>query len=1078
MSCPFSLPVPISITVNTSGSVPEPLSNTHSLSSSHGGFTRISEFTFSPLLTAEVLGTEYSMNDLLPNKVSNTTAVWDFGDGFSLSATETLTASHTYKVPGIYTISVFFYDQNGNPYLNTLTETLSVYNYIETSVTLDKKDFIIDATNTIYNVPSFPASEKKTFTINVQTSWQDIPTDGNFTLYMTSSGSNSKPFDTTNKYAHIMPFNAFYDKNGEIINNNAGLDINTNLSEKKYAIEPATNKIWQIDTDLLSVDTLKQYNINVFTLGYSTQNLGLQNEKLAGFYNSTTSRFLSSDKNTSSPVTFSYVDDSPNLEGVRLLVKIDTSNHKLKKFYVDGLEDDINLTYKNYMQGPGILVSNGPGILVRILKPNPDFNNLFSFTSTGVPEMSSINYKRQGDPFQVFIALQDQNKNILKSYNKFIKKTNNDDDYSFVVNWVSGNTTLTSNISSISTVHFPYNTTTNNSELSSFLYLNITPPSTGTWTLNVTARVDSLTASYGEKNYNNYVVLNNAGEECFTGSKTFTVLPSTNETELYKINEDIDYADILKGYRFQSFLHQYNDLFDGLFTSFVGQASSRPTTFGKTVFEKIANFAENHSDIDVCNISQLQSFYDLLNEDVDILLPQAPAELKRLYDLLSIKLSKLIGDYTKEQKLQTNYSTTSAESRNVDFENPIDPTTYTVTAGTKFIARQKFNGDIIVINPQKVASSTLTPESSDATPLLDYSYQDRGSFTIESTPGAAQTTLEDIAWFDKSEVLYGTASVKLAGASTDGDSTADEFGWLTLGTTSDYTYLHGTGDYTIEFNAKSDSNSGTILAFQNTENDYANLTSGWKGVQIRIQGGGPSGSGHMRILIFDGTTAERLTVNMSPSIDISQWRKYAISRSGTTLYFFVDGQLIGTKTQSVNTTGDSSHVPRIADDDHEPSQYGGYGLTWFDQYRITTDARYTANYTTVNGTWPTNANDDSFYNNTDLVLIMDGTYANTQSNQTIKSQYSLNDYNYVSTWGWPLDTTVSRGSGLKTLYDFYPYVSYNETVASQNIQNNVIDYNNVYNDVTRSVSTENSWNSAGGVIYKNIDYQIRKGLNI
>ena len=50
----------------------------------------------------------------------------------------------------------------------------------------------------------------------------------------------------------------------------------------------------------------------------------------------------------------------------------------------------------------------------------------------------------------------------------------------------------------------------------------------------------------------------------------------------------------------------------------------------------------------------MQSFYDLFNEDIDILLPDPPPELKRLYDLFSIKISKLIGDYNKEIKLSTS----------------------------------------------------------------------------------------------------------------------------------------------------------------------------------------------------------------------------------------------------------------------------------------------------------------------------------------------------------------------------------------------------------------------------------------
>ena len=40
-----------------------------------------------------------------------------------------------------------------------------------------------------------------------------------------------------------------------------------------------------------------------------------------------------------------------------------------------------------------------------------------------------------------------------------------------------------------------------------------------------------------------------------------------------------------------------------------------------------------------------------------------------------------------------------------------------------------------------------------------------------------------------------------------------------------------------------------------------------------------------------------------------------------------------------------------------------------------------------------------------------------------------------------------------------------------------IDFNNTYNTVTRGVtSLSGSWDNDGGIVYNNLDYQIRKGL--
>ena len=48
----------------------------------------------------------------------------------------------------------------------------------------------------------------------------------------------------------------------------------------------------------------------------------------------------------------------------------------------------------------------------------------------------------------------------------------------------------------------------------------------------------------------------------------------------------------------------------------------------------------------------------------------------------------------------------------IDFNNPITASTYTVTAYTNFVARQKFNNEFILVNPQKVATKNVDGSSS------------------------------------------------------------------------------------------------------------------------------------------------------------------------------------------------------------------------------------------------------------------------------------------------------------------------------------------------------------------------------
>jgi len=127
--------------------------------------------------------------------------------------------------------------------------------------------------------------------------------------------------------------------------------------------------------------------------------------------------------------------------------------------------------------------------------------------------------------------------------------------------------------------------------LSSFAYINYTPTNIGTNYLSVSGKFPTGT---------------------LTGLYTFFVSSSAENNDLYKVNENFDYAETLKSYRFQSFLNDYDELFDGIIGSIVGTLSSRPTTYGKTIFEKISNFVINNSDIDLCSMSNLNKFYSLI----------------------------------------------------------------------------------------------------------------------------------------------------------------------------------------------------------------------------------------------------------------------------------------------------------------------------------------------------------------------------------------------------------------------------------------------------------------------------------
>ena len=60
-----------------------------------------------------------------------------------------------------------------------------------------------------------------------------------------------------------------------------------------------------------------------------------------------------------------------------------------------------------------------------------------------------------------------------------------------------------------------------------------------------------------------------------------------------------------------------------------GTDESDYSVFGRQVYEKIANFVKNHSDVEICNISQLYSVCEQLDIPIDEYIIEYPASIDR-----------------------------------------------------------------------------------------------------------------------------------------------------------------------------------------------------------------------------------------------------------------------------------------------------------------------------------------------------------------------------------------------------------------------------------------------------------------
>lgn len=629
---------PISYTPQCPSVIAVPLT-----ASALSGYTRITEFTFTPALTGQFANAYHS--DISEVKVS-----WDFGDGYTLSAANTFIAKHRYNYPGNYTVTCYFYDNAGKALLNTLTQTISVDNFKTNRITFGaKNNSVIES--------GIDSIDAQSIRYNVHVTWQDFQPEGN-TIFFAASGSNADLYDDTYKYSFLLPFRSFYNKKNSKftrIKNNKQV---IKLSPMRYVLSGATPVLTA--------------NPNPVSASYI---LG-----------------------ASGNGEVFYFDDSPGNR--KIFGAIDTYKHTIPDYFINNIQTNLNLSELNYLESAVDFCNR------RIVRRKP---KSILLTSTGNKHMTLPQYKRQGDSFQIFAGCQDAKGNYVKTFDKFYYDNAGYDSstvgrFKVTVGSTLASSVTSSAISSVSSADFTYNTTLSSSELSSFFYFNYTPTVTGTHTLYVRGKPEA-----------------NSPE--VSGAYTFTVLPSAGD-EYFKINElDFDYKETLKSYRFQNFLHEYDDLFDGVLGSIVGTLSSNPNTFGKSIFERISNFVINNSDVDTCNIETLRKLYDLFNEEANFNITQTPPDLKRLFNLYTIRFRRLMGMNEKfDESFETFYSSNSAYGKNIDYNNPINTSTYTVTAYTDFVAVQKFNNEFIRIKPQKVSSGTITSGTTEVStyPLSAY----------------------------------------------------------------------------------------------------------------------------------------------------------------------------------------------------------------------------------------------------------------------------------------------------------------------------------------------------------------------
>jgi hypothetical protein len=198
---------------------------------------------------------------------------------------------------------------------------------------------------------------------------------------------------------------------------------------------------------------------------------------------------------------------------------------------------------------------------------------------------------------------------------------------------------------------------------------------------------------YGQPK-SNFIIL--SGE-----SSNFEILSLEPPNNIRKINESFNTAKYYKDLALPENFKNNTVLFDNFFGAVVGNANLSATQdLGQTVYEKIANFTINHSDIDTCNIEQIKSLASLVDVEANNFSIDFPFEVLRFLDISSIPKHKLWGikDNTPlfPQSIGTKLNTFT------DF----------VTAGTKIILRNKLDASLFLYTVPTSGTNTIYPLSS------------------------------------------------------------------------------------------------------------------------------------------------------------------------------------------------------------------------------------------------------------------------------------------------------------------------------------------------------------------------------
>lgn len=198
----------------------------------------------------------------------------------------------------------------------------------------------------------------------------------------------------------------------------------------------------------------------------------------------------------------------------------------------------------------------------------------------------------------------------------------------------------------------------------------------------------------------------------FTGSKTitgesslFNVYPVEGLHTYRKINEDNDQKKNYKDLRFQNILSDKDTFFNNFLGTIVGDASGSPDNLGIKIYEKIANFTKNNSDINYSNLKSFFSQMENLDIDFEKFNVNFPPNLQRIVDFSSINLSLQKGAKNNFNLDFDDKGYIDSDLYGVNKGKELDLRNFTLSTGMgSIIAYEKFSENYSLLNTNLISA--------------------------------------------------------------------------------------------------------------------------------------------------------------------------------------------------------------------------------------------------------------------------------------------------------------------------------------------------------------------------------------